>query len=165
LTSSFFHTIISVLFRNKGSILSQTCPISLNRIDAHLVRIIAAQVITVALLLLFTHHLLFAFVLLFDFSVRIFKLKKLSLFAMIANFIISHFQIASQPCDEAPKRFALYLGLAIIILFTLLFGLKLTLIASLLVGILLICAFLEAAFDYCIGCKIYYLIQLLTPKK
>ena len=165
MTLSLFHTIISVLHRNKGYILTQTCPISLNRIDAHLVRIIAAQVITVALLLLFTHHLVFAFILLFDFSVRLLKLKKLSLFSLIAKFIITRFQIKSQPCDEAPKRFALYLGLAIIILFTLLFSLQLNLVASALVGVLLICAFLEAAFDYCIGCKLYYFMQLLTPKK
>ena len=145
--------------------MTQTCPISFNRIDAHLVRIVAVQVLTVALLLLITQELIFALILLFDFSVRILNLKKLSLFAFIAKFLIEQFQIKAQPCDEAPKRFALYLGVSIVALFTILYAFKLILLASMLVAILLLCAFLEAVFDYCIGCKIYHLIQILTPKK
>ena len=144
--------------------MAQTCPISLHRIDAHFVRIVAAQVITIALLLLFTQHLVFAILLLFDFSVRILKLKNLSLFAFIAKLIIEYFKIEAQPCDEAPKRFALYLGVGIIALFTLLFAFSFTTLASILVGILLLCAFLEAAFDYCIGCKLYHVIQIFTQK-
>jgi len=144
--------------------VAQTCPISLHRIDAHFVRIVAAQVITIAVLLLFTQQLIFAVLLLFDFSVRILKLKNLSLFAFIAKLIIEYFQIKAQPCDEAPKRFALYLGVGIIALFTLLFAFNFTTLASILVGILLLCAFLEAAFDYCIGCKLYHLIQFFTQK-
>ena len=144
--------------------MAQTCPISLHRIDAHFVRIVAAQVITIAVLLLFTQQLIFAVLLLFDFSVRILKLKNLSLFAFIAKLIIEYFQIKAQPCDEAPKRFALYLGVGIIALFTLLFAFNFTTLASILVGILLLCAFLEAAFDYCIGCKLYHLIQFFTQK-
>ena len=141
--------------------MTQTCPISFNRVDAHLVRIVATEVITVALLLLFTQNLLFALLLLFDFSVRVLRLQHLSLFVFIAKTIIEQFHIKAQPCDEAPKRFALYLGVGIIALFTIFYALHFTFIASILVGILLICAFFEAAFDYCVGCKIYYLLQLL----
>lgn len=144
--------------------MSQSCPISLHRIDTNFVRIVAAQVITIALLLLFTHHLIFAIILLFDFSVRVLKLKALSPFGLIAKIIIKQFQIKAQPCDEAPKRFALFLGLGIIGFFTLLFVLGLTKTASIFVGILLVCAFLEASFDYCIGCKIYYYMQLIASK-
>jgi len=149
----------------KGSPLTQTCPISLHRIDAHFVRIVAAQVITIAILLLITQELVFALILLFDFSVRILKFKNLSLFAFIAKFIIEHFHIKARPCDEAPKRFALYLGVGIVALFTLFYAFNFTTLASLLVVILLLCAFLEAAFDYCIGCKLYHLIQILTLRK
>lgn len=145
--------------------MTQTCPISFNRIDAHLVRIVAVQVLTVALLLLVTQELIFALILLFDFSVRILNLKNLSLFAFVAKSLIEQFHIKAQPCDEAPKRFALYLGVSIVALFTILYAFKLIFLASLLVVILLLCAFLEAVFDYCIGCKIYHLIQILAPKK
>ncbi len=145
--------------------MAHSCPISLNRIDAHLVRIIALQVIVVALLLIGTNQLFFAFLLLFDFSVRTLNLKKISPFATVAKLIIKSFQINPQLCDEAPKRFALYLGLGIIGFFTLLFLFGFSKSAIILVAILIICASLEAAFDYCIGCKIYHYIQMIIPHK
>jgi len=145
--------------------LTQTCPISFNRVDANLVRIIALQVVVIALLLIFTQELFVALLLFFDFSVRVLKLKKLSILAYFAHFIIKYFKIEAKYCDEAPKRFALYLGIVIITLFTLLYFFQLNVLASILVGILLLCAFLEATLDYCIGCKIYHLLQYLRPNR
>ena len=143
----------------------QSCPISFNRIDAHLVRIIALQVIAVAFLLLWTQHLLFALILLFDFSVRTLQLKRLSPFTHIAKLIIHSFHINPQLCDEAPKRFALYLGLGIIGFFTLLLTFGFIKTALLMVSILILCASLEGIFDYCIGCKIYHYVQFILRVK
>ena len=145
--------------------MTQTCPISFNRIDANVVRIIALQVISIALLLIFTQELIFALILFFDFSVRILNLKQLSILAYVAQFIIKNFEIEAQLCDEAPKRFALYIGVIIIAIFTLLYLFQLNIMASLLVSTLLVCAFLEATFDYCVGCKVYHLLQYIRPKK
>jgi len=144
--------------------MTQTCPISFKRVDANLVRIIATQVISIALLLVYTQEIIFALILLFDFSVRILNLKQLSILAYIAQLIIKYFKIEVQLCDEAPKRFALYLGLIIIVIFTLLYVFQLNILASMLVSILLLCAFLEATFNYCVGCKIYHLLQYLQIK-
>ena len=143
----------------------QSCPISFNRIDAHIVRIIALQVIVVALLLLWTQHLFFALILLFDFSVRTLQLKRLSPFTHISKLIIHFFQMKPQLCDEAPKRFALYLGLGIIGFFTLLLIFGFIKTALFMVSILILCASLEAVFDYCIGCKIYHYLQFIIRVK
>jgi len=145
--------------------VTETCPISSNRIDANFARIIAAQVIIIALLLIYTQELIFSLILLFDFSVRLLKIKRLSFLSYISKFIIKLLQIDAKPCDESPKRFALYLGIVIIATFTLLYFFQLNTLASIFVGILLVCAFLEAAFDYCIGCKVYYLLQYLQIKR
>ena len=164
MTLTYISTIIILNIRNKGFPVTQTCPISFNRVDANFVRIIAAQVISIALLLIFTQELIFALILFFDFSVRILNLKKLSILAYIAQYIIKYFQIEAELCDEAPKRFALYVGIIIITIFTLLYFLKLNIMASILVSILLLCAFLEATFDYCVGCKVYHLLQYIRPR-
>lgn len=145
--------------------MTQSCPISFNRVDANLVRIIATEVMIVALLLIFTQELIFSLILLFDFMVRILKFRQLSIFFHVAHFIIKYFNIAPKLCDDAPKRFALYLGLIIVTLFSLLYFFQLNLLATILVSTLLICAFLEAAFDYCIGCKIYHLLHYFQPEK
>lgn len=144
--------------------MSQTCPISSQRIDAHFVRIIAIEVLLLALILIFTQELIFAFILLFDFAVRTFKFKQLSPLAYVAKSIINYFNIKALPCDEAPKRFALYVGLSIISLFTLSYLLHFTIFASILVAILILCAFLEATFDYCVGCKVYHFLTFLQQR-
>ena len=144
--------------------LSKTCPISLNRIDAHFVRVIAIEVIILALILIFTQKIIFAFILLFDFSVRTLKFKQLSPLAYIAKNIIKYFNIKPLLCDEAPKRFALYVGVSIILLFTLCYLFNFNMFASVLVFILLFCAFLEATFDYCVGCKVYHSVQYLRKR-
>jgi len=149
----------------KGFIMTQSCPISFNRIDTHLVRIIALQVITLAFLLLWTENIVFALILLFDFSVRTLSLRKISPLATVAKFIIHALQLQPQLCDEAPKRFALYLGLGIIGFFTLLLILGFSNSAMVMIVILIACASLEAMFDYCIGCKIYHYLQLIISKK
>jgi len=143
----------------------QSCPISFKRVDTNFVRIVAVQVIAVALLLIFTQQIIFALILLFDFSVRILNLQKLSIFAYIAQISIKYFNLKATFCDEAPKRFALQVGIVIIALFTLLYLLNFQMIASFLVTILLLCAFLEATFDYCVGCKVYHLLQYIRPKR
>ena len=145
--------------------MTQTCPISFKRVDSNFVRIIAAQVISIALLLVYTQEIIFALILLFDFSVRILNLKQLSILAYIAQSIIKYFKLEAQLCDEAPKRFALYLGIIIILIFTLLYFFQLNILASILVMILLLCAFLEATFDYCVGCKVYHLLQYAQIKR
>jgi len=145
--------------------MNQACPISLKRIDTNFVRIIALQVISIAILLIITQELLFALILLFDFSVRVLNFKKLSPFAYIAKMFIKYFNLTPQLSDEAPKRFALYVGIFIISIATLLYLLQFNLIASSIITILVICASLEAAFDYCLGCKIYHLLQYFQVKR
>ena len=144
--------------------MAQSCPISFNRIDSNLVRIIALQVIVVSFFLLLSSNLLFAYLLLFDFSVRTLNIKKISPFILVANFFLKIFQIQPQLCDEAPKRFALYLGLGIVGFVTLLLLFSFVKIAMFLTIILILCASFETLFDYCIGCKIYYLLQILSKE-
>jgi len=141
--------------------MAQSCPISLNRIDSNLVRIISLQVIVVSLLLVLSSNLIFAYILLFDFSVRTLNIKKISPFTIVAQFFLRFFRLQPQLCDEAPKRFALYLGLGIVGFLTLLLLFSFTKTAILLAVILILCAAFETMFDYCIGCKIYYLLQIL----
>jgi len=141
--------------------LSASCPISTRRVDAHMVRAISFQVALFAVILLFTQERFFALVLLFDFTVRTLRLSKVSPFHLIAMFVLTGWGIAPKLCDESPKRFALYMGLAISLLLAILFASGFTTVATFITVILLVCALLETLFDFCIGCKLYYAIQLL----
>ena len=130
-----------------------------------MVRLISMQVALFTVILLFTHEVVFAFVLLFDFSVRALRKPTLSPFHQVAKFVLQGWDIAPKLCDESPKRFALYMGLVTSLILVILYAVGLSKVATVIAIILLLCALLETLFDFCIGCKIYYAIQILGSLK
>jgi len=141
--------------------MSPSCPISTRRVDSNMVRVISFQVALFTVVLLFTQEILFALVLLFDFLMRAARKPNLSPFHVIGKFILEGWDIAPKLCDESPKRFALYMGLVTSMVLVLLFAAGLPIVATMIAFILLVCALLETLFDFCIGCKIYYAIQII----
>jgi len=141
--------------------MSQSCPISLRRVDSNMIRVISFQVALFTVLLLFTQNSLFAFILLFDFAMRTLRFSHLSPFHLIGKFVLEGWGIAPKLCDESPKRFALYLGLLTSLFLVLFYAAGFGTLATVISIILLICALLETLFDFCIGCKIYYAIQIV----
>lgn len=123
-------------------------------------RIISFQVALFAMILLVTQDSVFSAVLLFDFSMRTLRLPQYSPFHIIGNFVLSGWGIAPKLCDESPKRFALYLGLLASLCIVFFYVAGFTIVATSITAVLFLCALLETVFDYCIGCKIYYAIQI-----
>lgn len=148
------HTVLT-------STIAASCPISTRRVDSNIIRAISFQIALFSIILFVTQEMFFAVVLLFDFIIRTLRFQKFSPFYIIANFILTGWGVAPKLCDESPKRFALYLGLSISGLLVILFALKLFTLATIILVILFICAILETALDFCIGCKIYYAIQVI----
>jgi len=140
--------------------MSQSCPISQRRVDSNIVRTISFQVALFTLILLITQESVFAFILVFDFFMRTLRLSQFSPFHHVSKFVLTGWGIAPKLCDESPKRFALYMGLVISLFLAVLYVAGFTTFATAITIILLICALLETLFDFCIGCKIYYAIQL-----
>ncbi|MBT8344157.1 MAG: DUF4395 domain-containing protein [Sulfurovum sp.] len=141
--------------------MSPSCPISTRRVDSNMVRIISFQVALFTMILLVTQESFFAWVLLFDFFVRALRQTNFSPFQIVGNFALSGWGIAPKLCDESPKRFALYLGLVTSLFIVIFYFAGFTIFATAIAIILLICALLETLFDFCIGCKIYYIIQIV----
>ena len=141
--------------------MSQSCPISLRRVDANMVRAISFQVALFTVILLVTQESIFALILLFDFFMRTLRLSQFSPFHTISKFVLAGWGVAPRLCDESPKRFALYMGLVTSLFLVLLYTAGFTTFATVITVILLICALLETLFDFCIGCKIYYAIQIV----
>ena len=145
--------------------MSPSCPISNRPVDSNIVRIISGQVLLFTMFYLLTGISVWMVIVLVDFVMRGMRKNRYSLFYRIANFIVSKRKIPPRYTDEAPKRFALSIGIfaaSTILLFSFL---EYSLVAYTVTVILMICAFLEAAFDFCIGCKLYYALQLLKVIK
>ena len=140
--------------------MSKSCPISTKRIDSNMVRLISFQVTLFAIILLVTQEPFFALVLVFDFLMRALRQVNFSPFHFIGRFVLTMWGISPKFCDESPKRFALYMGLIISLFLVVLYIAEFTLFANIIAYMLLICALLETLFDFCVGCKIYYAIQI-----
>jgi len=145
--------------------MSPSCPISDKRVDTNMVRIISFQVVVFTLALIFTQNNFFALILLFDFTVRLLRRTEWSPFHTLGKSILNGLGAEPKLCDESPKRFALYLGLIISLFLILFYVSGSTEIATFIAMILLVCALLETLFDFCIGCKIYYVLQLIKAYK
>ena len=145
--------------------MSPSCPISTRRVDSNMVRIISFQVALFTVILLFTQESIFAVVLLFDFFMRTIRRSNFSPFHLVAAFILTGWGIAPKLCDESPKRFAMYLGLVTSLFLVVFYAAGFSTFATAITVILLICALLETLFDFCIGCKIYYGLQILNSLK
>jgi uncharacterized membrane protein len=144
--------------------MSQTCPISTKKVDANRHRLIALQATLIVGLLLITKSPLVAFWLAFEFWVRFFNRHQFSLTSMIATMSMKKLNLKNRLTDYAPKRFALILGLVVSTLIALSLSFGFTNFAMVLSFILLFCAGLEASYEYCVGCKLYYIGQWLAHK-
>jgi len=140
--------------------MSPSCPISTRRVDSNMARLISFQVALFTVIFLITQESFFALVVLFDFLMRALRLSNFSPFEIVGAFVLKGWGIAPKLCDESPKRFALYLGLVTSLFLVVFYVAGFTTFAIAIAVILLICALLETLFDFCIGCKIYYAIQI-----
>jgi len=65
--------------------------------------------------------------------------------------------------DAAPPRFAQGVGLAFALVALVGYLTVLTLLGAIATGFALAAAFLNAAFDFCLGCQLYLFIQRIRP--
>lgn len=141
--------------------MSPVCPISNRRIDSNMVRFISVEIVITAIFLLLTQHIVFALLFLIDFSFRILRLREYSPFSIVASYALKNMNITPRMSDEAPKRFALYLGWSMTILMTFFALLGYGHTVTFFAWILLACSLMEAVFEFCVGCTLYhYLIRL-----
>jgi len=142
--------------------MAQVCPISRNRVDAVLFRMISFQVALYTVVLIVAAESFWAYyVLFYDYTVRALRKEEMSPFHLIATLMIKGFNIKSKMTDEAPKRFAVFLGVvsSFVIVAAHIAGLHF--MVTMASSVIVFCALMESLFDFCVGCKIYYTIQLL----
>ena len=139
--------------------MAKHCPVNFQNVNENQIRIQATLVALTAITFIAAGWIALAFLLAYDFAVRLFVSPKISPFAQIAILILKTFNISQKPVDSAPKLFASQIGLgfSVAIAATALFGFTET--AIIITIILAACAGLEALFNYCVGCKFYAILH------
>jgi hypothetical protein len=142
--------------------LNYSCPITGDNRDNTTIRIVAGLVfaitgITIVTGLIASYSvaaLIFA-LLGFDFIIRAFLLPKYSPLAKIGKGIASILNLKKLMVDSGPKIFAARIGVIFTLAGTILYALEYLTPATIVAGILLLFAGLEAFFNFCMGCWIY----------
>ena len=143
--------------------MSQSCPINFQTYDSTVARV--ASFLTALLLALYLQsgYALYVWIILLDLSVRVFVDKRYSPLYHVARFLKERLKLQSVKKDGASKKLATYFGLLFsfgIILFDTLHMQMGTVVLS---GIFLTCLLLDTFFDFCLGCKIYYIVKKIYP--
>lgn len=149
---------------NNNNKFAAICPVSDKKIDEKIARLVAAQTVVLLLIFAVTQHWLPILILLFDFSVRSAQRPAFSPLAIIASSIAKTIDAKPKLQNAGPKIFAARIGLFFSVLITASLVAGSLPAALVLAGIFGFCALLEAAFAYCVACKIYPFVHGLIYK-
>ncbi|QIL40936.1 DUF4395 domain-containing protein [Pedobacter sp. HDW13] len=142
-----------------------SCPISAERINENVVRLIAFMVAVVATVcLIFGNYWAIVF-LIFDFGSRAFTSGKFSVLKYVAVSINQKLTLPKQMKDLAPKKFAATLGFVFCLLITAMFLFDFSTLAMVFTAVMLVFALLESLFAICVGCYVYSFLQLFKGNK
>ena len=138
---------------------NKSCPISLESVDASVVRINSFYVGAVFALFVVTQSPFVILFLLLDFTTRIFINKEYSPLIQLSKKTKKILNLKSNFVDNAPKKLASYFGLSFVFAIFVATLTDFSLVSSILSLILAVCIFLEVAFSYCLGCEVYHLYK------
>ncbi|WP_165501749.1 DUF4395 domain-containing protein [Pedobacter frigiditerrae] len=142
-----------------------SCPVSSERINENVVRLIALMVAIIgAVSLLFVNFYAIVF-LMIDFAIRAFTSGKFSLLKFIALKLFKLFSLPAKLTDLAPKKFAATLGFVFCLVIGAFYLFNQIYIAIALTTVLLLFAVLESVFAICVGCYVYSLWQSISKRK
>lgn len=144
--------------------MAQACPISSQRIDAGRVRMAAWIMSCFVLLFLVTGNILWFLPVLVDMAFRVAGWSAYAPMLLLARQINRLSRAAPKFEDAAPKRFAAQVGVLVSLAIAASWLLVFVKTSVSLAVVLLACMLLEAAFGFCVGCRLYGLAQLLKRR-
>jgi len=131
------------------------CPISNKKTDEYVARLVASFTVILLVVYILTSSVIPVLFLVLDFFIRSIEKPKYSPLAIVSKWILRLLQAKPHLINAGPKIFAARIGL----LFTFLIALSalagFDILALIFTAIIGICALLEAAIGFCLGCKIY----------
>jgi hypothetical protein len=141
------------------------CPVGSERVDEYAARVNGGIVFTLAALSLWTPLRWLLVYLFIDFAIKVVFGFAYSPNCIPARQIANLLHLPFRPVPAAPKRFAgalalVFIGGALVSWYSV--GSWVAFAAF--VGVLLVCAFLESALGYCIGCAVYGLLPANISK-
>ena len=137
------------------------CPISDKKINERVARFNAAFTVLFLISYILTSNVLIISFLLVDFFLRAAELSAYSPFAILSKYLVNTLNFKPKPVNAGPKIFAARIGVVFNAAILLSLLAQFNTLALTLTAIFGTCAFLEAAFGFCVACQIYPLVYKL----
>ncbi len=131
------------------------CPISDKTIDENVARFNAAFTVALLIVFGFTHSVIPLMFLAIDFLFRSADLSAFSLLKISSQGLVRYLSLKKNHINAGPKIFAARLGFVMVIATTMSVFFRFEVLSYFLAGTLGLLSFLEAAFGFCVACKIY----------
>ncbi len=142
--------------------MAPACPITFHQIDGTIVRINALSLSLMLLAFLLTDQIVFIYFLGVDLIIRLFINKRLSPINQISRLIKVILRAKTHSTDAGAKRLAAYFALGFSWTIVLLYSLGFVQESKILASVFIVFSSLELIFNYCVGCKIYFIYKRVT---
>lgn len=142
--------------------MAPACPITFRQIDGTVVRINSLSISLMLLAYFVSSQILFIYILGIDLIIRLFINKELSPINQISRLIKVMIRAKTINTDAGAKRLAAYFALGFSWAVILLHTFELFNIAKIVTIVFVTCSLTELIFNYCVGCKIYFLYKKMV---
>jgi hypothetical protein len=142
--------------------MAPACRITFRQIDGTIVRINALSLSLMLLGYLVSGQIIFIYILGVDLIVRLFINKRLSPINQVSRLIKVMLRAKTHNTDAGAKRLASYFALGFSWTIVSLHALGLVQEAKILASVFILFSSLEVFFNFCVGCKIYYIFKRMT---
>ena len=149
-------------FTTNLDLMELSCPISAERVNEKVVRIVALMAAITAICCILSSNYWAISLLALDFAARAFTNGKFSLLKVIALNISNALNLKPTMTDLAPKKFAATMGFVFCLLITATFLFSFSTATLILTSIMVMFAVLESLFGVCVGCYIYTFVNLIS---
>jgi len=143
--------------------MSYACPITFEKVDSTVSRFNASLVSIFLIYYLVTFNEYILYFLFIDFIIRSFGKKDYSVLFLVSRALKKGLGFKSRPYDGGAKMLAGYFGIFFLVLLLIANYFSLSLFTYLVGIVFLTCAILDVLFNYCVGCKVYFIIKKIYP--
>lgn len=143
--------------------MSYSCPMSFIKVDSNVSRINSLFVSSFVIAYLLTSSVYIIYFIFLDFSIKLFLNKEYSPIFVVSRFIKKGLKLKDKLIDGGSKRLAAYFGLLFAFLLIVAHYFYSDVLTYTIAIVFLSCALLDVIFDYCLGCKIYFIIKKIYP--
>lgn len=143
--------------------MSYSCPLNFEQVDASASRLASLIVALLVMVYLITLNIFILYILILDFSVKLFINKKYSLVGFISLKIRKLLNMEEKFTDGGAKRLAGIFGLFFVTMLLLTHFFTPIYVTYIVAAVFLSCSLLDVFINYCLGCQIYYIIKKLYP--